>query len=121
MITLTTPAQINTVLGGNAPVAYNKLVIAPFSMDGVKQTVSGQVRLTATTSPNMQEIVGRLSINLVTFEFLLEVPQLDFYRRIVLSAGQVSAVLAQIETAQAALENGLVSLGVIAGTRTSGV
>jgi hypothetical protein len=120
VITLTTPAQINTVLGGNAPVPYNKLVLAPFTMDGVQKTISGRLRLTSTSSQNMQAILGTLTINTVTFEFVLEVPQLDFYRRIVLSAGQVTAVLAIVETAQASLEQGLVDLGVIAGVRSAG-
>jgi hypothetical protein len=70
----------------------------------------------------MQPISGSLTINLPGGnECIVEVAQLDFYRRVVLSSPQATAVLAQIETAQAALENGLVSLGLIAGVRTPGV
>jgi len=121
MITLTTPAEINSVLGGNVPISYNKLVVAPFTMDGVTQTITAQLRLTATAAPTMQAIVGSLRINVATSELIIEVTQLDFYRRIVLSGGQNTAVLAQIEAAQLQIENGLVSLGVIAGTRSAGV
>ena len=120
MITLTTPAQINSVLGGNSPVAYNKLVLSPFTMDAVTQTVRGTLRLTSTTVPTMQAITGSLSINVPAAELIIEVSQLDFYRRIVLSSAQNTAVLNQIEAAQAQLENGLVTLGVIAGTRSAG-
>jgi len=122
MITLTTPPEINTVLGGNTPASYNKLVIAPFTMDGVTQIVLATLRLTSTTVPTATPILGTLRINLPGGnEFILEVPQLDIVRRLVLSGGQATAVLAQIETAQAALENGLVSLGVVSGTRSAGV
>lgn len=121
MITLTAPAEINSILGGNAPVAYNKLVIAPFTMDGVTQTIAGVLRLTSTANTSMQPIAGTVRINVPAAELVIEVPQLDFYRRIVLSSAQNTAVLNQIEAAQAQLENGLVSLGVIAGTRTAGV
>lgn len=121
MITLTTPAQINSVLGGNAPIAYNKLVLAPLTMDGVNQTIAGTVRLTATASASMQPIVGTLRISVPAAELVIEVPQLDFYRRIVLSSAQNTAVLGYIEAAQAQVEGGLISLGVIAGTRTAGV
>lgn len=121
MITLTTPASINSVLGGNAPIPYNKLVLGPFTMDGVTQTISGVLRLTATSNPTMQPITGRLQISVPSAEVIVEVQQLDFYRRIVTSGAQNTAILGQIEAAQAQLENGLVSLGAIAGTRTAGV
>jgi hypothetical protein len=121
MITLTVPHQVNSVLGGNVPVNYDKLVLGPFVMDGVTQTINGTLRLTSTAVPAMQPIIGTLRISVPTSELVIEVQQLDFYRRIVLSSGQNTAVLGQIEAAQAQLENGLVSLGVIAGTRTAGV
>lgn len=121
MITLTTPAEINSVLGGNAPVAYNKLVLGPFTMDGVTQTVTGTLRLTATANTQMQAITGRLSISVPSSEVIVEVQQLDFYRRITTSSAQNTSILGIIEAAQAQLENGLISLAVIAGTRTAGV
>jgi hypothetical protein len=120
MITLTTPAEINSVLGGNTPVAYNKLVLSPFTMNAVDQTIQGTLRLTSTGTPSMQPITGTLRMSVTSSELLIEVPQLDFYRRIVLTSPQNTAVLSQIESAQAAVENGLVTIGVIAGTRTSG-
>lgn len=121
MITLTTPAQINSVLGGNTPINYDKLVLSPFTLDGVSQTINGTLRLTSTGTPSMQPILGSVRMTVPGSELVIEVPQLDFYRRIVLSSGQNNALLAQIESAQAAVENGFVTLGVIAGTRTSGV
>lgn len=120
MITLTTPPEINSVLGGNSPVGYNKLVIGPFTMDAVTQVVSGQIRLTSMTVTSMQPIIGRLTISVPSSELIIEVAQLDFYRRIVLNSSQNTSVLNIIETAQAGLENGLISLGVISGTRTAG-
>lgn len=122
MITLTTPKEINSVLGGNAPVAYNKLVLGPFTMNGVDQTIIGTLRLTSTSTPSMQPITGTVRINIPGGnELIIEVPQLDFYRRIVLTSPQATSVINQIEAAQAQIENGLISLGVIAGTRTAGV
>lgn len=121
MITLTTPTEINSVLGGNAPIAYNKLVLGPFTMDGVTQAVRGTLRLTSTANPTMQAITGSLSIAVPSAEVIVEVPQLDFYRRITTSGAQNTSILNIIEAAQAQLENGLINLGVIAGTRTAGV
>ena len=121
MITLTTPAEINSVLGGTSPVAYNKLVLGPFTMNGIDQTISGVLRLTATAAPSMQAIIGSVRISVPAAELVIEVSQLDFYRRIVLSSGQNTAILNQIEAAQAQVENGLISIGVIAGTRAAGV
>lgn len=120
MITLTTPHEINSVLGGSVPVAYGKLVISPFTMDAVQQTVRGTLRLTSTTSPTMQAITGTLQVAVQGSELIIEVPQLDFYRRISLSGAQNTAILNQIEAAQAQLENGLITLGVVAGVRSTG-
>lgn len=121
MITLTTPPQINSILGGSAPVAYNKLVLGPFTMDGVTQTITGTLRLTSTGSPTMQPIIGTLRISVPSATVVVEVAQLDFYRQITTTSPQNTSVLNIIEAAQAGLENGLISLGVIAGTRTAGV
>lgn len=121
MITLTTPPQINSVLGGSAPVAYNKLVLGPFTMDGVTQVISGTLRLTSTANPTMQAITGTLRISVPEAFVIVEVAQLDFYRKITTSSAQNTAILNIIETAQAQLESGLINLAVIAGTRTAGV
>lgn len=120
MITLTTPAQINSVLGGSAPVDYNKLVLSPISFDAVSQTVRADLRLTATSNASMQAITGTLRISVPSAELIVEVPQLDFYRRVVTNSAQNTAILAIIETAQKGIEDGLVSLGVIAGVRSAG-
>lgn len=120
MITLTTPAQINSVLGGNAPIDYNKLVISPLNFDAVAQTINAQLRLTATSNTSMQPITGTLRISVPAAELVIEVQQLDFYRRVVTSSPQNTALLAIIETAQKGIEDGLISLGVIAGVRSAG-
>lgn len=121
MITLTTPPQINSVLGGDAPVPYNKLVLGPFTMDGVTQVINGSLRLTSTTNPQMQAITGSLRISVPSATITVEVAQLDFYRQITTNSGQNDAILGIIETAQGQLETGLINLGVIGGTRSAGV
>lgn len=120
MITLTTPAQINSVLGGNAPVGYNHLVLAPFTMDPQTLLVTGSLKLTSTTAPTMQAITGRLTINNSSGVLEIEVAQLDFYRRIQLAAGGIAAVNTIISNAQNALEAGLITLGVIQGVQSAG-
>ena len=121
MITLTTAPQINSVLGGNAPVDYNKLVLGPFTLDPVTSTVSGTIRLTSTSVPAMQAIKGTLTITIAQGLLKIEVAQLDFYRQIQLNVNQINAVNAIIADAQNSLESGLISLGVIAGVQTAGV
>lgn len=120
MITLTTPAEVNSVLGGNAPVQYNKLVIGPFTFDPVAMLVSSRVRLTSTGSPSMPAIEGSLTIQTSTAVLEISVERLDFYRRVVLSGPQNDAVMTIIRNAQNALESGLVTLGVVAGVQSAG-
>lgn len=120
MITLTTPPQINSVLGGNVPVAYNKLVIGPFTFAPSNQEVNGIVSLSSTTQTEMTAITGTLRISVATARLEIAVPQLDFYRRVALTGPQNTAVQNIVRDAQSALESGLVTLGVIAGTQSTG-
>ena len=119
-ITLTSPAQINSVLGGNVPVSYDKLVISRLNFDPVLMTVKGGLSLTSTAAPEMQEITGSLTILTASARLEISVEQLDFYRRVALSGPQNAAVMTIIRDAQDALEGGLISLGVIDGTQASG-
>lgn len=120
MITLTTPPSVNSVLGGNAPIGYDKFVLAGISYDTVNMQINAQVKLTSTASPSMQAVNGTLKINTGTAVLTIEVQQLDFYRQITLSGPQNSAVQGFITNAQNALEAGLISVSVIAGTQAPG-
>lgn len=120
MITLTTPASVNSVLGGNTPVNYDHLVLSPLTHDPTALTITGTVRITSTANPDMQPITGRLTINASSGVLEVEVSQLDFYRRVRLSSPQILAVTGMISAAQNAVESGLVSLGIIAGVQTTG-
>jgi hypothetical protein len=120
MVTLTTPAQINSVLGGNVPVNYDHLVLSPLTYDPVALTITGVIRLTAVAFPDMQPILGRLAVSASTGKLEVEVAQLDFYRRITMSPAQIAAVNTMISNAQNAVENGLISMGVIAGAQNTG-
>jgi hypothetical protein len=112
MITITNPATVNSILGGNAPVGYSKLV---------ERTITGELRLTSTTSPEMPVIQGRLSIQLNTGILEISVQQLDFYRKLGMTAPQIATVQGWITNAQNAIEAGLISVNVVAGVQAAGV
>lgn len=120
MITLTTPAEINSVLGGNVPVAYDKLVLSSITFNTKTMDINSRISLTSSANTDMQEIQGNLTIIGATSTLEISVQQLDFYRRIALSGPQSAAVQTIIRNAQDALEGGLVGLGVIAGVQTTG-
>ena len=120
MITLTTPAQINSVLGGSTTVAYDHLVLSPVSHDPQALTITGTIRMTSTASPDMQAITGSLTANASTGKLEVSVQQLDFYRRVTLSPAEIQAVIGMITAAQNAVEAGLVGMGMIAGTQATG-
>lgn len=108
------------MLGGDAPVGYNHLVLSPINLSPVDRTVTGQLRLTSTTNPEMPVIQGALSILLGPGTLEVRVEQLDFYRKLALSAGQITAVQGWINTAQNNIEAGLITVGVINGTQSTG-
>ena len=119
MITLTTPPEIKTVIGGNTTTNYEKFVLSQITYDTPAKTVNGLIRLTSTTAPDMTPMIGRFKIQGLTLE--VEVEQLDLYRRVTLTAGQRTSVDDLITAAQSALENGFVSLGIAAGVQSAGV
>src|SRR5688572_24878985 len=103
MITLTTPRALQIVLGGNTSVSYNKLVVGPFTEDATTQRVNASLVLTATASAQASPIRGTLTIDIPGGNKLtLEVPQLDISTTITLTSPQATAVIAAIESAQAA-------------------
>jgi len=121
MITLTNPKLVNSVLGGTNTVAYDKMVLDQirYITTGTK-TVTANVKITSTSEPNMQPINGSLSIELGSGVLTIEVQQLDFYRKINLTAGQNTAVTALVTDAQDALEAGLLTVGVVDGVQETG-
>lgn len=122
MITLTNAVPINVVVGGNTQVQYNKLVVAPFAMDGIRQRIDATVVVTATGTPEATPITGTLTIDIPGGNlFLLRIPDLDITLRKVLTSPQATAIINAIETSQAAIENGLITLNAVAGTRSAGV
>lgn len=120
MITLTSPAQIQSILGGNAPIAYDKLVISPISFNPISQSVAANLVLTSTAKPAMPALSGNLSITLPGGAFTVQIPNL-FSQSGTLTGPQVTSVQGWVDTAQANLENGLIGINLVAGTRTAGV
>jgi len=120
MITLTTAHQVNSVLGGTTPIGYNHQVLAPFTMNPVTRRIEATLRLTSISNPEMDVISGALVIALGPATLVIKVDQLDFQRRVQLSAGQINAVQTVMNNAQHALESGLITIGVVAGVPSPG-
>lgn len=121
MITLNIAPTIKSILGGSSTVSYNKVVLSTISYDVSNAQITAQVKLTSTADTSMQAIFGTLKINAATAMLTIEVEQLDFRRQLALTGPQNIAVQALITNAQNALENGLISIGVVAGTQIEGV
>lgn len=121
MITLTVASVINSVLGGNAPVGYDKFVLSPITIDPTVLSIGAQVKITSTASPDMPALEGSLVIKSATSTLEIAVDRLDFFRRVTLSGAQKTAVSDIIKNAQNSIEAGLISLGVVAGVHAAGV
>lgn len=122
MITLTTPPSVNSVLGGNAPISYDRFALSFITYDTVNMRVDAQIRITSSANPDMQPVIGNMSINTATAKLTIAVQQLDFYRQVTLTGPQNTFVQDNvIRVAQNTLEAGLISLGVTAGVQAPGV
>ena len=120
MITLTTPPIINSVIGGNSPVNYDKFSMSNIVHEVGSNNVRAALKITSTSNPDMTALNGTLTINFANAIAEVAVPQLDFYRRIALSGPQQNAVAALVSTAQDRLEEGLITLGLVSGTQSTG-
>jgi hypothetical protein len=122
MITLTNPIAVKTTLGGTTTVNYDKLVLSPFVMTPhpTNRRVAGDVKLSSTANSQKPDIIGNFKIDLATGVLEIEVERVQFYERIVLTAGQITAVQNIINNAQNALEQGLINVGVVAGIQSVG-
>lgn len=121
MITLTTVPQVQSVLGGNTPIGYDKLVIGDVRHDIIGKVITAQIRLTSTANTQMEALPGTLIIKHASSEAILTIDHPAFRRRLLLSSPQVTAVQANLDDCQADLENAVISLGIVAGTRSAGV
>ena len=119
-ITLTTPAQINSVLGGSVLIDYDHVVLTPITINKLTNKLSSGVQLTSTLNPDMDTIAGYLNIDITTGVLVFTVEQLDMVRKMQLSAGQITSVMNIMSNAQDALENGLIGISVIDGTQATG-
>ena len=119
-ITLSTPAQVNTVLGGNILVGYDHVVLSPLNLNAVDRKITGTVRLTSSSDPDMDALLGKLLIELGQGILLIEIDQLDIRRKMQLTPAQITAVQNILNDAQNSIETGLISINVIAGTQSTG-
>ena len=120
MITLTTPKAINSVLGANTTVSYERMILSHIEIDTVAQTISCAVTLISTSVPAQQRINGSLFASVTGLFLDLQIPQISFFKKITLTNPQATNLLGQIQTAQNQIEAGLVTLAVVAGTQSTG-
>ena len=121
MITLTTPHPLSVVLGSAETVGYDKLVMDSVQHNPVQRSIRSQFRLMATASPEMPIVQGRADIDLPTGKMLFEIEPLRIRRVMKLTSGQVAAAQSWIDAGQKNIEDGLISIGVISGTRANGI
>lgn len=121
MITLTTPPQVTSVLGGGSKTSYDRFVLSSITYSPRSKTLTASIEILASADAQMNPITGTLTVDLNTKYLQITVSQLDFYRRVLMTNPQVSTVQGWIDAAQAQVESGLVSLGLIDGVQAVGV
>lgn len=121
MITLTTPPQVHSVLGGATTVNYDRFVLANITYSPRNKTVTASIEILVAADAQMTPIPGTLTIDLNTKYLEVKVAQLDFFRRVLLTNPQITTVQGWVDAAQAQVESGLVSLGIIDGVQAAGV
>jgi hypothetical protein len=123
MISLTTPAAVPGELGASSANSFGKLRIMSILADPVTQAISAQVQLLDTANTNLPAIIGTLVITTQgnSPQVAISVPALNIQSVVPLTGGEQTTVQGWITVLQNAIEAGLVGLGLIAGTQSTGV
>lgn len=121
MITLTTPPQIRSVLGGATTASYDRFVLSNITYSPRSKTLTASIEILVSSDAQMNPVTGTLSVDLNSKYLQINVSQLDFYRRVLMSNAQITTVQGWIDASQAQVESGLVSLGLIDGVQAAGV
>jgi hypothetical protein len=123
MIILTNPLSVPVSFGSSTTATYDKIRIVQITSDPLGQQIQALVQLLSSTNPNLAVIRGSLIINLTgaTPSVVLQCASLGFTFSDNLTAGQVTTIQGWITTMQNNLEAGIISLGAIAGTQSTGV
>ncbi len=118
MITLTNPFQILDVLGGIATVDYETVVITSLNVNTESDGADGglELRSTALSRPVIR---GKLRIQTNTDpSIIVEFRDLGFFKKVPLSGAQASTVSNILQTLQADVEAGLITLALVSGVQS---
>lgn len=122
MITLTTPAQLATVLGGTTKTNYDRFEITAIAYDLIAQSVSGMCRLVCSGNASAAPVPGSFFIPVANGLLMtVSLPTLPFLASITLTPAEQVAVQGWITAAQNTVEQGIVAVGAVTGTQASGL
>lgn len=121
MITLTNPIKIIDSIGGTATLNYDTLRIMNIVADPVSQSINATVQIRASSNANAPLIIGSLALITQGNPLgTLTIPNLGIFITINIST-DVSTIQGWITTLQNNIESGLVSIGTITGTQSTGI
>lgn len=121
MITLTNPATVTTTLGSSTKTNYDRLDIITIFMDVINKNISGNCQLISSGTPGAAAITGTYSIPTSGSAIMsVTIPSLPFYAQLALTSGNQTTVQGWIASTQNTIESGLIGVGVVAGTQSSG-
>lgn len=121
MITLSTPIQVDSTLGGASTISYNQAEVVQIYADPLAQTITGTVRLKSSSNAAAPIIIGSLSILTNNTVGTISIPNLNINIPVSLTNAEQTTVQGWITTLQNSIESGLISLGVVSGTQATGV
>ena len=119
MITLSTPPQVKTVLGGAGSVSYDKFVLTQIVYDTSLRTINGLGKLSSSTNTDVPVLDARYKFAGPILE--IDVERLNFLARVKMDAAAQAIVQEYITNAQNAIEQGMIALGALAGTQKNGI
>ncbi len=116
-ITLTTPIQQLSILGGTATTSYDTVRVVGINLDTVTNVITAQVQIVSSAVPSAPALEGRYVVSPGTLAATLSVETLRFQQSKVLSGAQASAVATTVLGIKNQVEQSAITFGLIAGTQ----
>ena len=116
-ITLTTPIQQLSVLGGTATTAYNTARVTSITLNTVTNVITAQVEIVSSAVPSAPALEGTYTLEPGSLRASLSVETLRFQQSKVLTGAQASAIATTVLGIKNDVELSAITFGLIAGTQ----
>ena len=116
-ITLTTPIQQLSILGGTATTSYDTVRVTVISIDTTSNIITARIQILSSAVPSAPSLDGTYTVDPGTLRATLEVGTLRFQQSKTLTGAQAGAVATTVLGIKDQVETSAITFGLVAGAK----